>query len=123
MELQNLDSILNYYKKMIRLREENDVLIYGSYELTMMDHEDIFAYKRVYGNETYLVLANLFAKEVTVEFPNELAGEQAELKLSNYEVENGYKTLDNLDSAHMKHAFIEFESWGRFLCFIFDSQG
>ncbi|MFC0302647.1 alpha-glucosidase [Virgibacillus soli] len=96
MELQNLDSILNYYKKMIRLREENDVLIYGSYELTMMDHEDIFAYKRVYGNETYLVLANLFAKEVTVEFPNELAGEQAELKLSNYEVENGYKTLDNL---------------------------
>src|SRR5699024_9659346 len=58
-ELNNSDSILHYYKQLIAIRNNNEALIYGNYELLLENHYQIFAYKRVYGNETYLVLANL----------------------------------------------------------------
>src|SRR5699024_10747550 len=68
-ELENPNSIYCYYKKLIDLRKSSDVLIYGSYELILEDHDQVFAYTRTLDNEMYVVLTNLFAQEAEVEFP------------------------------------------------------
>ena len=92
-ELENPNSIYCYYKKLIDLRKSSDVLIYGSYELILEDHDQVFAYTRTLDNKTYVVLANLFAQDAEVEFPTSVTGEKAEIKLSNYQVEHDIETL------------------------------
>src|SRR5699024_17351 len=92
-ELENPNSIINYYKELINLRKKSDVLIYGNYELILEEHDQIFAYKRVLNGETYVVLTNLFDQEVEMELPDDLAGKRAELRLSNYQMESVVETL------------------------------
>lgn len=99
-EWEDPNSILNYYKKLIRLRKGNDTLIYGKYELVLDEHKQVFAYKRIYGDETYLVLTNLFNQSVDVELSGELIDADAELQLSNYEVEENTDAL--VDKLHLR---------------------
>ncbi len=40
------DSPLHYYRRMVRLRRENPVLVYGTWELLLPEHEQLFAYRR-----------------------------------------------------------------------------
>lgn len=63
-ELQDKNSILNFYKDLIRIRNGNDALIYGRYDLLLPDHKEIYAYTRTYQGEKYLILVNLSMKEV-----------------------------------------------------------
>ena len=49
-ELANPDSILNYYKKILRFRKENDIVKYGDFELLDTDTK-VFAYIRHYENK------------------------------------------------------------------------
>lgn len=86
--INNPDSIYYYYKNLIQFRKENPVLIYGDFELVLPEHDQIFAYKRTYEDETMLIMANLFDKEAEVEFPQELKERKFELVMSNYEDEN-----------------------------------
>lgn len=77
------DSILNFYKKMIRLKKANEVFTYGTYELLLKDDPQVFAYTRTLGDEKVLVLANLSAQ------PAKLEGftfDYKKLLLNNYEV-------------------------------------
>lgn len=83
-ELQDDSSILNYYKSLIQLRKKNKALVYGSYQLMNSNHKEIFAYKRLLKEDTFIIMANLFEKETEIDLPCELAGKQAILKLSNY---------------------------------------
>ena len=54
----NADSILNFYKRLIRFRRSHDALIYGEIEVLKTDR-DIFAYKRKSGSETLYIECNL----------------------------------------------------------------
>jgi len=40
------DGILSYYRDLIDLRSDLDVLVYGEYELLLPDHETVYAYRR-----------------------------------------------------------------------------
>ncbi len=66
VEDENSDpnSVLNHFRKMIELRKENPILIYGAYELVAPEHPDIYAYTRALGEKTVLVLLN-FSKETS----------------------------------------------------------
>ncbi|MGA9225658.1 MAG: alpha-glucosidase C-terminal domain-containing protein, partial [Mesobacillus sp.] len=56
-------SIYQFYKKLIKLRKENDLIIYGDYKL--LDSEpEIFAYARTYENEEWRVVCNFTGKEI-----------------------------------------------------------
>lgn len=83
-ELQDYSSILNYYKSLIQLRKNNDVLVYGSYELMNPEHKEIFAYKRYLDEDTFIVMTNLFDKETEIDLPYDLVGKQAIVQLRNY---------------------------------------
>lgn len=67
--LQDPQSVFYYYQRLIQLRKELDVLVYGNYHLLAEDDEDIFAYERIYGDEKLLVIANFH--EVTCMFTYE----------------------------------------------------
>lgn len=58
------NSILNYFRALIRFRKNNLVLIYGDYTLLNEEHEQVYAYTRSLNNEKLLVLLNFFAQEV-----------------------------------------------------------
>lgn len=57
-EEKDPSSVLNHFKKMTQLRKDNPVLVYGKYTLLDPDHEDIYAYTRVLGDDRILVLLN-----------------------------------------------------------------
>ncbi|UTR11566.1 alpha-glucosidase [Evansella sp. LMS18] len=81
---KNKDSIYHYYKNLIKLRSNNEVLIYGSYELIAENHEQVYAYTRSLGQEKVLIITNLFPEETELELPESLSGKEQVLLLSNY---------------------------------------
>lgn len=83
--LKDPNSIYHFYKEMIALRRDNEALIYGSYELVLPLHKEVYAYKRQGNSETYLVVVNVFNDSAEVDLtPFDLK----ELVLTNYEVPN-----------------------------------
>ena len=56
------DSILNFCRRLIRLRKENEVLIYGSFEQIRTDR-NVFAYRRKKDDREFLIIINLTDKE------------------------------------------------------------
>ncbi len=85
--IQEDNSIYHYYKRLIELRKANDVLIYGSYELILEDHDQIYSYIRKLDDKLVLVVTNLFAEAATFTLPENLTGRKAELLIANYEVD------------------------------------
>jgi alpha-glucosidase len=84
---KNPNSILNFYKKMISIRKESNLFIYGTYNLILEDDEQIYAYTRTLGEEKAVVICNLTNREAVYEYENiELAYEG--LLLSNYDVQH-----------------------------------
>ncbi|UCZ53928.1 alpha-glucosidase [Bacillus shivajii] len=81
--MKDPDSIYNYYKKLIDLRKEESALVYGTYNLVLEDHEHVYAYTRTFKEETFFIIANLFAIETEVEWPAPLRDKTKQLSLSN----------------------------------------
>lgn len=79
------NSIYHYYKEMIKVRRESDALVYGSYQLILDDHPEVYAYLRQGDKENYLVVVNMFDKKVDIDLSDYKV---KELVLSNYQVEN-----------------------------------
>lgn len=63
-QLGDPDSILSFYKKLIRLRKDQPVFVYGTYELLLANHPKLFAYTRKWGKKMALVVNN-FSEDVT----------------------------------------------------------
>ena len=81
-QLERADSIFHYYQKLIRLRKEQEVIVYGTYDLLLPDSKEIYAYTRTLGEEKLLVVCNFYEPEVSFELPEEFAG--GTCLISNY---------------------------------------
>lgn len=86
-EIRDPDSIYHYYKKLIRLRKENPVAVYGAYDLILPRHKHIYAYTRTLGKETLMIITNLFAEETTFNLPEGIKYTTKDLLLANYPAE------------------------------------
>ncbi|WP_214854334.1 alpha-glucosidase [Exiguobacterium sp. s166] len=64
--LADSDSIFYYYKQLIALRHQHDLIVYGEYALILEDETDIYAYTRTYENETWYVYCSFSKDKVTV---------------------------------------------------------
>lgn len=81
--LENRDSIFYHYKKLIDIRKNNEIIIYGDYELLNPEDENVFAYTRELNGEKILVVCNF--KENSAEFRlKEGLEKEPEILLSNY---------------------------------------
>ena len=74
------DSILSYYKTLIKLRKNYKVIVYGKYELLNPISEYIWAYKRKLDNTVMTVMANFSDQTVGCELFKQESG----ILLSNY---------------------------------------
>ena len=66
VQKKNPDSLYNYYKKWIALRNGNEALKYGDLQIVNVNNNQILAYKRTYKNNSVIVLHNLSDIEKTV---------------------------------------------------------
>jgi len=75
-------SVLNYYRRLIRLRREAPTLIYGRYDLLMEDDPQVYAYIRHDDTHRYVVITNLTRNPAMFEHDG-LALNHANLVLAN----------------------------------------
>ena len=80
-QLEDPNSIFHYYQKLIRLRKEKDVIVYGEFEPIYRDDEQIFAYIRRQKQEKLLTVCNFSDKNAEMEIPEEFKG--AECLITN----------------------------------------
>lgn len=71
VEDKDADSVLNWYRKLSKLRAENDALTAGSYEILLADSEEIFAFARTLGDKKIITAVNFTDK--TVKLPAEIS--------------------------------------------------
>lgn len=76
------DSILQFYKNMIRIRQINKGLIYGSFKEYLHEHPQLYVYERDLEDEQYLIMVNLTESFADYELPKE-ADQSWTLLLSN----------------------------------------
>ena len=70
VERADEDSVWHYYRDLIALRDEYDILPYGSYDLLLPDHEDLWVYTRSLGDERLLVTLNLSDTSTALSVPH-----------------------------------------------------
>lgn len=89
-ETADPDSVFHYYRKLIALRKEYPVIVYGKYEELLADSEELFVYTRTLDGEKLLVVCSFCDHETTFTIPGEFAG--ASCLISNEE--NVYHRAD-----------------------------
>ena len=66
---QNLaekDSVFATYQQLIQYRKDHDIVVKGDFQLLYPDHPAVFAYKRQWQDDAFVVLANVSEEEQTV---------------------------------------------------------
>lgn len=79
--LKDQGSVYYFYKKLIELRKQNEVMVYGDYRDLLPDDEHIYVYTRSYNGVTWLIVLNHGDEKQTFNFDGFTS---RELILSNY---------------------------------------
>ncbi len=77
-------SVFHHYRRLIALRKQHEVIVYGSYQPLLEDHQDVIAYERALGDERIVVIANFSGEKVMLQVPNTLRGIDGECLITNY---------------------------------------
>ena len=90
------NSILHFYRKLIKFKKENQVAIYGKYKEYYPNSSSLYVYERVLNNEKILVICSFKENSVKFKAPAGYDLTKGELVLSNYSdnkiVNNGFVT-------------------------------
>ena len=95
------DSVFKYYQKLIKLRHESDLIVYGTYDLILDDDKDIYAYIRTLGDEKLIVYCNFSENTREVELPEEFT--DGKILISNY---NDAKVSEKITLRPWRHSSI-----------------
>ena len=83
-QLEREDSVFRYYQKLIRLRKEHEIIVYGSYDLLFPDDRELYVYTRTLGREKLLVICNFYGNTRMLKLPEGWNAEQMKLLIGNY---------------------------------------
>ncbi len=78
------NSILNYYRKLIKFRKEHEVAIYGDYKEHYKNSRHLYVFERNYEGQRLLVINSFTDKHIHFEAPEGFNLDDGELVLSNY---------------------------------------
>ena len=84
-QVERADSVFHYYQKLIRLRRENAIIVYGTYTLLLPNSHEIYAYTRELDGKKLLTVCNFTKEAVEFTVPEEFLG--GKLLISNTEKE------------------------------------
>lgn len=80
-ELADSESLFYHYQRLIQLRKNNPLVVWGTYQELIPNDTQLFVYERSYENETWLIVANFYEEEA--DFSHE-SHKVKEIILSNY---------------------------------------
>ena len=83
-QLEREDSVFRYYQKLIRLRKEHEIIVYGSYDLVLPEDRELYVYTRTLGNEKLLVVCNFYGNTRIFALPGGWTKETSKLLIGNY---------------------------------------
>lgn len=78
------DSILNYYRKLLKVRKENPIIIYGDYEEHYHESNEIYCYERSFNGQKALIVCSFADHTVTFRAPKGFDLTKGEVLISNY---------------------------------------
>ena len=81
-QLNDKNSILNFYKNMIKIRKANEALVYGEYKLILENDKNIYAYERILENEKFIIITNMSNNNATYSY------DKASLNYNNLIISN-----------------------------------
>jgi len=97
VEEKDSNSVLNYFRRAVRLRKENPLLVYGKYHLLDPDNPDVYAYTRELDGKKMLILLNFKSKTSQVHTGLDLR--KARLLLDNYTGQTAGESLRPYEAA------------------------
>ncbi|MBU3182056.1 glycoside hydrolase family 13 protein [Clostridium psychrophilum] len=97
-QLEEPNSIFNYYKQLIDIRSKNQIVVYGIYNLILEDNEELYAYTRTLGEEKLLIICNFVDRISKFNLPQSIKYSSQKLIIGNYKISNGV----NIKSIEMK---------------------
>ncbi|MDD4316755.1 MAG: alpha-amylase family glycosyl hydrolase, partial [Clostridia bacterium] len=87
------DSILNYFKELIRFRLGNQIIKHGTFKENYASSDEIYCYERWYEGERLMIICNFKNADVDFELPSDAAYVSAELKLHNYKEDRKLESM------------------------------
>ena len=84
VEEKNPDSVLNYYRKLSKLRNESEILLSGEYEELYPENEELYIFTRSLGDKKLMTVVNFTTHEVKLPI---MGGKKI---LGNYPDEKSY---------------------------------
>jgi oligo-1,6-glucosidase len=91
VEENDPNSCLNYFKKAIQLRKNNNILVYGKYELIDKQNPNVYAYTRELDGKKILIVLNFSRYNAT--FNSSFNLSKATILLGNYSSSSNNGTL------------------------------
>ncbi len=83
--LADSNSIFYYMQKLIKLRHESLVAVYGDFTEYYKDSEELYVYNRALDGDNLLVVLNFTDKEQEFKVPEEIKAASSKLYISNYD--------------------------------------
>ncbi|MDR2070111.1 MAG: alpha-glucosidase [Treponema sp.] len=90
LQVQDPDSVWSFYRRLIKLRKEIPVIVYGDFEDMLPDDRRVYAYRRRLEGKSLLAICNFSGEEVSDLDLDALGAGKGELLIANYDAE----TLD-----------------------------
>jgi glycosidase len=82
--LNDPNSVFHYYRRLIQLRKNHEVLRYGSYENLLPDDKNLWVYSRTLETDKIIVILNFTDQTVPLNLPSTVDISNAELLIGNY---------------------------------------
>ena len=90
------DSILNFYRKLLKFRKEHPIVLYGVYRELFPENKKMYVYERLYEGQRLLVICSFTSEQLRFEAPEGVELAKGAIALANYEVNfiisNGFTT-------------------------------
>ena len=90
------DSLLNFYRKLIKFRKDHPVALYGDYREYLPKDKKLYVYERSYEGKKLLVICSFTADQVRFDAPEGIELDKGLLVLENYDmnfvIANGFTT-------------------------------
>ncbi|OHT13690.1 Oligo-1,6-glucosidase [Tritrichomonas foetus] len=82
--LKDKDSVFYYYQKLIQLRHQHDIIVYGTYDVYYPEDKNIYVYTRTLNDQKLFVALNFTQNEQALKIPEGLNFDGSKLLISNY---------------------------------------